>query len=121
MVSVVVAPFLETSLNQYLPYYLLNKVRYLKERSYLILLISALIFGSMHFNSLFYIFYGFICGLVLMYGYMVRIKTDKKTYYLIVICHALVNGFHPASENFQGRALRNCPEGNFSEGASLQG
>ena len=26
-------------------------------------------------------------------------------------------GFKQASENFEGRALRNCPVGNFSEGA----
>jgi hypothetical protein len=30
-------------------------------------------------------------GLVLMYGYMVRIKSDSKTYYLITISHSLVN------------------------------
>ena len=30
-------------------------------------------------------------------------------------------GFHMALENFQGQALRNCPVGNFSEGASMQG
>jgi len=30
-------------------------------------------------------------------------------------------GFQSALENFQGQALRNCPVGNFSEGASLQG
>lgn len=81
----------ETILNQYLPYYLLNKVKYLNERSYLILLLSALFFGLGHFYSLYYIVFGFFSGLVLMYGYMVRIKTDNKTFYLVAIGHALVN------------------------------
>jgi len=88
---VILAPIFETFLNQYLPYYLLNKVKYLNERSYLILLASALFFGLTHFYSVFYIIYAFILGLVFMYGYMVRIKTDKNTFYLIAICHSLLN------------------------------
>jgi hypothetical protein len=89
--SVILAPILETLLNQVLPYYLMNKIKYLKERSFLILLISALFFGLTHFYSLLYIIYAFILGFVFMYGYMIRIKTDDKTYYLITICHSLLN------------------------------
>jgi uncharacterized protein len=89
--SIILAPIFETILGQSLPYYLLNKIKYLNERSYLILLISALFFGLIHFYSLFYILYGFLLGLVLMYGYMIRIRSDKKTYFLIVICHSLLN------------------------------
>lgn len=91
LLSVIVAPVFETWFAQSLPYSLLNKRSYFKERSYLILLISSLIFALNHFYSLFYIIYAFLMGLVLMYGYMIRIKTDKKTYYLIAICHSLVN------------------------------
>jgi hypothetical protein len=89
--GIIVAPILETWLCQTLPYTLLNKVKFLKERSYLILLISAVFFGLNHFYSLFYMIYGFLVGLIFMYGYMIRIKTDNKTYYLIVISHLLVN------------------------------
>ena len=91
VLPVLLAPIFETFLNQYLPYYLLNKVKYLNERSYLVLLISALFFGLTHFYSLFYIIYAFLLGLILMYGYMIRITTDRKTFYLIAICHSLVN------------------------------
>ena len=89
--AVIIAPLFETWFNQVLPYKLLNKIKYLKERSYLILLISALFFGLLHFYSLFYIFYGFLMGLVLMYGYMIRIETDKNTFYLIAVSHSLLN------------------------------
>ena len=85
------APIIETFLGQSLPYYLLNKVKYLQRRKYLILIASGLFFGLLHFYSLFYIIYAFFLGLVLMYGYMVRIKTDKKTFLLIAICHSLLN------------------------------
>jgi uncharacterized protein len=89
--SVILIPLLETFLNQFLPYFLLNKVRYLHERSYLILLMSAIFFGGLHFYSMFYIIFGFLLGLVFMYGYMVRIKSDNKTFYLIAATHSLFN------------------------------
>jgi uncharacterized protein len=90
-IIIFIAPVVETWIAQSIPYTFLNKVRYLKERSYLILLISALFFGLNHFYSLFYMVYGFLIGIVFMYGYMVRIKTDDKTFYLIAICHSLGN------------------------------
>jgi hypothetical protein len=88
---IILAPIFETFLGQYLPYYLLKKVKYFNKRSYLILIIASLFFGLIHFYSLFYIVYAFLLGLVLMYGYMVRIKYDNKTFLLIAICHSLLN------------------------------
>jgi hypothetical protein len=88
---IIIAPIFETFLGQYLPYYLLNKVKYLNERSYLILLASALFFGLLHLYSLFYILYAFILGLIFMYGYMIRIKTDKNAFILIAISHSILN------------------------------
>jgi hypothetical protein len=89
--SMILAPVVETFLGQSFPYYLLNKIKYFNERSYLILLTSALFFGLLHFYSLFYIFYAFVLGLIFMYAYMIRIKTDRKTFYLIAISHFLLN------------------------------
>jgi len=89
--TIIVSPIIETFINQYLPYFLLNKIKYFREHNYLILLSSALLFGLIHFYSLFYIFYAFIIGLVLMYSYMIRIKTDNMTFYLIAISHSFLN------------------------------
>jgi uncharacterized protein len=66
-------------------------MKFFRERSFLILLLSALVFGLLHTYSLFYIIYGFLAGIILMYGYMVRMKTDRNTFYLIATTHALVN------------------------------
>lgn len=88
---IILAPILETFLGQSLPYYLLKKINYMKERSYLILIASALLFGLLHFYSLFYIIYAFFLGLILSYGYMVRIKNDKNAFLLIAICHSILN------------------------------
>jgi uncharacterized protein len=89
--SIIIAPIFETFLGQFLPYYLLKKIKYMNERSYLILLASALFFGLLHFYSFLYIVYAFILGLVLSYGYMVRIKNDRNSFLLIAICHSLLN------------------------------
>jgi hypothetical protein len=91
IIPVIITPIFETYLAQSLPYKLLKKVKYLSERGYLILILSALFFGLIHFYSLFYIFYAFMLGLVLMHGYMVRINSDSKTFVLIAVSHALLN------------------------------
>jgi uncharacterized protein len=89
--TILLAPIIETFLNQYVPYIILNKIRFTRERRYLIILFSGLLFGLIHCYSLFYIFYAFLLGLIFMYGYMIRIKTDNKTFFLIAICHSLLN------------------------------
>jgi uncharacterized protein len=88
---VIIAPIFETFLGQYLPYHFLKRVKYLNDREYLILLISAVFFGLIHFYSVFYIIYAFLLGLVLMYGYMARIDSDDKTFVLVAVSHALLN------------------------------
>lgn len=91
IVTVLIAPVFETFLNQYLPYYLLSKITYLNERKCIILISSSIFFGLIHFYSLFYMLYGFVMGLIFMYAYMERIKTDIKTFYLITLSHFLFN------------------------------
>jgi membrane protease YdiL (CAAX protease family) len=56
-----------------------------------LLLASALLFGVSHFYSLFYMIYAFLMGLTLMYGYMVRVKSDQNAFWLIVIAHSMFN------------------------------
>ena len=91
IVPLLFAPIFETILGQSLPYFLLKKVRFMNERSCLILVASALFFGLLHFYSLFYMIYAFLIGLVLMYGYMVRIYNNKNAFLLIAICHSILN------------------------------
>ena len=88
---IILAPIVETFLGQSLPYYLLKKFSYMNGRNYLVITASALFFGLLHFYSLFYIIYAFLLGLVLSYGYVVRIRYDKNAFLLIAVCHALLN------------------------------
>jgi len=89
--TVIIAPIFETYINQSLPYFLLLKIKYLDERRYLILLISALFFGVTHLYSMFYIFYAFFLGLALMGAYMIRISVDKRAFWLVAISHSIFN------------------------------
>jgi uncharacterized protein len=91
IVPLIFAPVFETFLGQALPYYLLKKVSFISQKSSLILIASAIIFGLLHFYSLFYMIYAFLIGLVLMYAYMVRVKNHKNAFLLVAICHALLN------------------------------
>lgn len=91
LTTIIIAPIVETFLGQSLPYFLLRKVKYFRERNLLVLLTSSFFFGVLHFYSIFYIVYAFFLGLILMFGYMVRIINDNKTFLLITICHSLLN------------------------------
>ena len=68
IVGVIIVPLLETFFHQKGVYWLLSKVRYFKERNYWIIIISAVVFGLVHFYSVHYIAYGIGCGMILMYA-----------------------------------------------------
>lgn len=89
--TVILAPIVETFIGQSLPYKLLQRINYFKGKDFLILITAASFFGLIHFYSIFYIIYAFLVGLVLMYGYMLRIKVDNKSFTVIAICHSLLN------------------------------
>lgn len=89
--TVILAPVVETYLCQSLPYKLLRKIKYFSKRDFSILITSALIFGLLHFYSLLYIIYAIFIGFILMYGYMIRVKSDKNVFLLIVISHSVFN------------------------------
>jgi hypothetical protein len=91
IMAITVAPVFETWLCQYLPYKLLCKIKYFRERKLLILIAAALFFGINHIYSIFYVIYGTLIGFVIMFGYMVRVENDKNTFWLISACHSLLN------------------------------
>ena len=90
-IAVIVAPLIETLLFQSLPYFLLKDIPLLERKKIILILISALFFGITHFYSLFYVVYAFQLGIILMYGYVIRVKNDNKTFFLICVSHAFLN------------------------------
>jgi len=88
---IVVAPLIETSINQYGVYKICQKISYTKHKPLLVIFISALIFGLMHFYNLGYVFFGFAMGLVLAYVYYFYHKHPVKAFWATTLIHALRN------------------------------
>ena len=86
---VIIAPAAETAMNQTLPIYLQRK--YTKLGWICIILISALIFGAIHFYSIRYIAFAFLVGTVLSYGYVVRRRKNGSPFIIITLVHAIRN------------------------------
>lgn len=89
--AVILAPLIETLIFQKWVYQLLSLVGWLKQNKILIIFISAVIFGLIHFYSLSYVIYNFFAGALLMFAYIVRI--EKKPYWIVTVLHGLMNLF----------------------------
>lgn len=72
----ILAPILETLIFQYAIIEILNSIKILKERSIVIVMVSAVLFGISHSYSYLYIFYAFIIGLLLAYSYLIYKKRN---------------------------------------------
>jgi membrane protease YdiL (CAAX protease family) len=91
IIAVIIAPILETLIFQKGIIILSRKIEYIKNRVWLQIVISALIFGLNHTYSVAYIFVGFLLGLIFAYSYIV--SEDKKSNALrnVIIIHSLSN------------------------------
>lgn len=90
VLSVIIGPFIETLLFQYLIIELLYSFKKVKQN--IIIIISAVAFSLIHNYNLTYIFVSFIAGLIYA-SYYLYLKNIKKKYPFIYIwvLHALYN------------------------------
>ncbi|OPZ14471.1 MAG: CAAX amino terminal protease self- immunity [Bacteroidetes bacterium ADurb.BinA261] len=88
---VILAPLIETLIFQKWVYQALSLFGWLKRYKILIIFLSAVIFGSIHFYSLSYAIYNFFAGALLMLAYIIKI--DKNPYWTVVLLHGLMNLF----------------------------
>ena len=104
LISVIMAPLVETLLFQKLVYRLLSLMKFLKRRKILIMILGAIAFGALHTYSLLYIIYAVFMGFLFMYAYIVRI--NKNPYWTVVALHGLINLFviliNPVEKNIFG-------------------
>lgn len=89
--AVILGPIIETLITQKWLYQLLSLIGWLKRHKIVIIFISAVIFGLLHFFSLSYIVYNFFAGALFMFAYIV--KLDKSPYWTVVVLHGLMNLF----------------------------
>lgn len=86
---ILVAPLFETALFQALPYYLLNKIDFFRERIWLIILVSSIVFALLHFYSIFYVLFAFFPGVLLMTGY--HLRQGRHPFATIFMVHLMIN------------------------------
>ena len=93
IIVIVLGPILETLLNQYLPFWLLQKWSWTRNKYGLYIFASATVFGLCHTYSLQYMIFAFSVGLILGYTYFFYSKTPKTAFWSTTLIHALRNGF----------------------------
>lgn len=87
----ILAPFWETLKYQAFIIYVLQEIKIIKNNNIVIILISAILFGSMHYYNVAYIFTASIAGIFLAYSYVVYKDKDQHPIWVVTIIHALNN------------------------------
>jgi len=93
IIIILIAPFLETLVFQYFPFWFMQKWIWLKTKKGLYIIVSAMLFGLSHTYSLSYIIMAFSVGLILAYIYFFYSKTTKLAFWSTTLIHSLRNGF----------------------------
>lgn len=88
---VVLAPLIETLIFQKWFYKLFSYIDWFNQYKILIILLSAVVFGLIHFYSLSYIIYNFFVGAFFMFVYIIKI--GNRPYWTVAVLHGLMNLF----------------------------
>lgn len=96
---VILAPLIETLIFQKWVYKLLSIIGWLNQNKFFIVLLSAAVFGLIHFYCLSYIVYNFFIGALLMFTYIIRI--ENRPYWTVAILHSLMNLFSIIIDPFE--------------------
>ena len=88
---IILAPIFETFINQHLPFKLMQKWSWSKNKYGLYILVSAIVFGLLHTYSLQYMIFAFSGGLILAYMYFFYSKTPGKSFGSTTLIHAIKN------------------------------
>lgn len=87
---VIILPIIETLIFQLFPYFLMTQFDYLKNRSWIIIILSAILFGLSHYYSLWYILHSGSLGALFMYAYIVR-QRKNDSFAALCLVHILRN------------------------------
>jgi len=91
IITVLMAPLVETFLVQFLVIYLL--LRFTRFPLWIVICTSALIFGIMHYYGVFYVFYTLVLGIILAVAF-VTCKQKRGYFYafwVVTLIHGLFN------------------------------
>lgn len=92
IVGVIMAPLLETLMYQKLIIDICDKIKFFYNRKFIGILISGVVFGSIHTYSPQYMVHMFVVGSIWAYAYTIY-KDKKKHPYWVVCCIHATNNF----------------------------
>jgi uncharacterized protein len=88
--AIIIAPMLETLFFQ-LGIIRLGEDSFKIKNKYILVFISALLFGLSHWYSILYILHGFIIGLILAYSFILYDDSKYSAFWIVTTIHALRN------------------------------
>jgi len=92
LIFVIIIPIFETFIYQFLIIRLLKKFNFFKSRKLLVVLISAVFFGTGHIYSIYYVFFTFVLGLPLAYAFIIYEDKKVSAFWVTTAIHGLING-----------------------------
>ncbi|MCF8018514.1 MAG: CPBP family intramembrane metalloprotease [Vallitaleaceae bacterium] len=87
----IIVPIFETLIFQFLIIRFLKKFIFFKNRIYITILISAVLFGLSHTYSIAYVFFAFIIGLLLAYAFVIYEDKKASAFWVTMAIHGLRN------------------------------
>jgi len=92
IVSIIVAPIIETFLFQLLPFVLLKKYSNAHKNRWITIIIGGIIFGLLHPYSIFNIITASVSGMLLMYLFILRTSiSERNAFETVLLTHLLRN------------------------------
>ncbi|RVU90935.1 CPBP family intramembrane metalloprotease [Flavobacterium columnare] len=91
LIIVIVAPFIETLIFQYLPLKVLERFKI--ENRFLLIIIPSLIFSLIHPYHYIYILMTFFGGIILNSYYQISKNNNKYYFFLTTLLHSMYNLF----------------------------
>jgi hypothetical protein len=89
--GIIFAPLIETFFFQFVLFKILDNIKYLNGRLIFKIIIASLLFGLIHYYSIYYIILSFLTGITLNYIYTLPVKKSISNFAIVCIIHSLYN------------------------------
>ncbi|ABR47267.1 Abortive infection protein [Alkaliphilus metalliredigens QYMF] len=91
LLTVVLAPIVETAVFQMVPIRYLRKTNFLKEKPMITILISAVFFGLGHTYNIIRVIETSLIGIILAYSYYIYLEKNYYPFWIVTSIHGLRN------------------------------
>lgn len=88
---VAVASILETLIYQHWIIRFINRFPVFRGKRSVLIVLSALAFGAVHWMPVFHVFHTFLIGLLLAYTYVLKMEQPREAFWIVKAIHAMRN------------------------------